>query len=208
MVKVTGPMMSLSASGTLANTATFAVWKGRPYVRNRVIPANPKSSGQTGMRAMFRYLAQAWAGIGASPQGTWATRAAAKAVSSFNEFMSYNQLRFRDFKAPTIAYPEDTTDVEAVAGVNTAVAGERTILLTQPITTANDGQCVLFFRSSSAVFDTSWENLIAVKPISGTDDVVHIDGPLDPGTYYYNMRTATDDGQLSNEIGEISETLP
>jgi hypothetical protein len=207
MVKVSGPMFSLEASGTLADTATFAKWKGRPYVRSRVVPSNPKSAGQTGMRSMFRYLSQIWKSIGASPKATWALRAAAKAVSPFNEFVSYNQLRFRDFKAPTLAFPEATANTPAVAGALSAAAGERTISVTQAITTANDGQAVLFFRSPTGTFTTSWEKLVAVKPIVGTAAVIFIDGPLDPGTYYYDTRLCTKDGQLSAETGEVSETL-
>ena len=41
MVKVYGPMMSLDATGTIGKTATFSKWKGRNYVRQRVVPANP-----------------------------------------------------------------------------------------------------------------------------------------------------------------------
>ena len=56
MVKITGPMMSLDAQGTLGDAITFAKWKGRPYVRQRVIPSNPKTGAQLGRRAMFKFL--------------------------------------------------------------------------------------------------------------------------------------------------------
>ncbi len=50
MPRVTGPLMSLAASQTLGDTLVFSQWKGRYYVRLRVIPYNPKSSYQTGIR--------------------------------------------------------------------------------------------------------------------------------------------------------------
>jgi len=46
MAKVNGPFMSLSASGTFADTLTASIWKGRPYIRQRVIPANPRTDLQ------------------------------------------------------------------------------------------------------------------------------------------------------------------
>jgi hypothetical protein len=207
MVKCYGPALSLDASGTIAKTVTYSKWKGRNYARTRVVPANPRSASQTGMRAMFRFLTQAWAAILTASQATWETRAAAKAVSPFNEFLSYNQLRWRDFKAPTSLYPEAATDTPSVAGVLSATAGERTIQVQQLITTANDGWAVLFFRSPTGTFATAWDKLVGVKLIDGTDPVILVDGPLDPGTYYYDTRLITLDGQLSAETGEQSAVL-
>lgn len=57
--KVTGPFMSLDASGTLANTLTASKWKGRPYMRQRVVPANPETTGQKGVRSILGTLAKA-----------------------------------------------------------------------------------------------------------------------------------------------------
>jgi len=51
MTRLTGPVMSLSASGALADTLVFSQWKGRFYARLLVTPYNPKSNYQTGIRA-------------------------------------------------------------------------------------------------------------------------------------------------------------
>ena len=50
MPKVTGPLMSMSASGTVGNTITF---DKRGFVRQRVIPANPRSDAQGNVRQML-----------------------------------------------------------------------------------------------------------------------------------------------------------
>ena len=59
MAKVKGPLMSLEASGSIANTITFSIWKGRPYVRQLVTPANPSSAGQIAIRKVLGSLAKA-----------------------------------------------------------------------------------------------------------------------------------------------------
>jgi hypothetical protein len=45
-MRLTGPAMSMAASGTMAKTLVFSIWKGRAYGRLRVIPKNMRTSGQ------------------------------------------------------------------------------------------------------------------------------------------------------------------
>lgn len=207
MVKVNAPCLSLEASGAIGKAIVFSKWKGRPYARTLVKPANPKSGGQVGVRSMFKFLAQNWATVIAGSQATWETRADQKIISPFNAFMGYNQFRYRDFQAPTSLDPPATTDVAAVIGVTTAVAGVRSITVTAPITTANDGWGVMLFRALAPAFSTAFDNLIAVGLVDGVNDVVFVDSPLVADTYYYNFREFTLDGQLGAEDGEINETV-
>lgn len=51
--------MSLSASGSVADTITFSIWKGRPYVRELVTPANPQTAGQAAVRSILGAIAKA-----------------------------------------------------------------------------------------------------------------------------------------------------
>lgn len=207
MVRVQAPALSLEASGSLGGALVFAKWKGRAYIRTLVTPANPRSGGQVGMRAMLKFLSQDWSNVSAANQATWETRADQQTISPFNAFIGYNQFRWRDFLAPTQHDPEDTADTAAVLGALSASAGVRSITVTQAVTTANDGWGILFFRSPTGTFDTAFDNLKAVKPVDGTNDVIFVDSPLDAGTYYYDTRECTEDGQLSAETGEVNATV-
>lgn len=207
MVKVQAPALSLEASGSLAGALVFSKWKGRPYVRSLVKPANPQSGGQVGMRSMFRFLAQQWASVSAGNQATWEDRADQLVASEFNAYMSYNQFRWRDFLAPTQHDPEDDSDTAPVEGTLAAVAGVRSITVTQPITTANDGWGIAFFRGLSTGFSSAFDNLVGVRPIDGTNDVVLVDSPLDPDQYFYVIRSITIDGQLGSESSEVNATV-
>lgn len=60
MAKVTAPLLSMGASGTVGKTMTFGSWKGIPYIRQRVTPANPNSSGQQQTRTVFAGASQTW----------------------------------------------------------------------------------------------------------------------------------------------------
>jgi len=59
MAKVTGPLMSLGASGSVAKTITFSIWKGRPYVRELVTPSNPRTEVQVETRSYLGAIAKA-----------------------------------------------------------------------------------------------------------------------------------------------------
>lgn len=59
MAKVNGPFMSLSASGTFGNILTASIWKGRPYMRQRVDPSNPSTADQITARKYLGSLAKA-----------------------------------------------------------------------------------------------------------------------------------------------------
>jgi hypothetical protein len=207
MVRVQAPALSLEASGSLAGALVFAKWKGRPYVRSLVKPANPRSGGQVGMRAMLKFLSQDWTNLSAANQATWEDRADQQVISEFNAYVGYNQFRWRDFLAPTQHDPEDTADTPSVAGTLAAAAGVRSITVTQPITTANDGWAIALFRGLTTGFDSAFDNLIQVRPIDGTNDVVFVDSPLDPDQYFYVARTITADGQLSAEGNEANATV-
>lgn len=59
MAKTTAPFLSLAASGTFAKTLTASKWKGRSYMRLRVIPSNPKTVGQLTNRSIIGTMAKA-----------------------------------------------------------------------------------------------------------------------------------------------------
>ena len=63
MARVTGPLMSMEASGTVGKSLTFANWVGRPYVRRWTRPSNPQTVDQMDQRNAFSVVgvAVSWA---------------------------------------------------------------------------------------------------------------------------------------------------
>lgn len=61
MARVTGPLMSMEASGTIGKTLTFANWVGRQYVRRWTRPSNPQTQHQMDQRNAFSII-----GVGVS----------------------------------------------------------------------------------------------------------------------------------------------
>jgi len=92
MPRLTGPLFSLDASGTIADTIVYSSWKGLSYARIRVVPYNPKSAYQTGIRntvtkGVFYWKVGTY--VTAGQKTWWGTYAEGTNMSGFNRFMKY-----------------------------------------------------------------------------------------------------------------------
>ena len=208
MVKVNAPAMSLDASGALAGSLVFSKWKGRNYVRELVIPVNPKSGGQVGVRAMFKFLAQQWDGLSSGAKNSWEDRADDMIVSEFNAYMSYNQRRWRNFQMPSTQDPaqEESTAPSDPSGAATPGVRSMLIELWHGVQAPNWGYAI--FRSLTSSFTLTWDKCIAVVQVDAGGDAEYIDTPLDPGTYYYNAIGFMVDGKKGADGLEFSGTIP
>jgi len=109
--KVTGPLFSISASGTVAKSMTFSSWKGISYVREWFTPANPQTAKQTNNRTALSLLVESWQGESGSTQDFWNEDAQGYAMSGFNLYVK------KGLKAYIAQLGVDTTPVSvSVAG--------------------------------------------------------------------------------------------
>lgn len=194
MAVVQGPAFSLAASGKLGGAIVFSIWKGRPYVRALVTPANPRSGAQTGFRSSMKFLSQNWSGLSAGEMATWLTRANDMTVSNFNAFTSYNQKRWRNFLTPSKEDPAAEASTEATAPTGAAVAGVRmaTVTLTDTGTAPDWGY--ILYRGLTTGFTPAISNAIAIVPWSTDPTTVYVDTPLEPDEYFYRSQGFNDDG--------------
>lgn len=207
MTKVFAPALSLDASGTIGDAITFSKWKGRNYIRERVIPANPKSGLQVGFRSMFKFLAQNWAARTAPEKASWDDLADAGVISNFNAYMAGNQNRWRRFTAPSAGTPATEVGLvsDFVGGSAPAATGgvaSITIDVTSGVINQNWG--LLIFKGLTG-FSTALSNCVAAILVdTATTAYSWLDSPLAAGAYFYNTRLFTEDGVLGAELGEIT----
>jgi hypothetical protein len=90
MAKTTAPLLSFGAAGQIAKTAVYATWRGRPYVRRHVIPANPQSASQTETRTLFAWLNSVWKAMGSLGIAPWDRFATGQAFVGRNAFIGQN----------------------------------------------------------------------------------------------------------------------
>lgn len=186
MAIVSGPLLSLEASGKIAGAIVFSKWKGRPVVRQLVTPSNPQSAAQWGQRSMMRFLSVAWAGISAGDRAGWNDLAESGKYSPFNAYVSYNLARWTQWQDP-IVKPTQAAGTIPVMGALTVTGGVRQLTVSNIITTANDIWGMLIAVSTTTGFtpaksDTRYVALYSASPVSA------IITSLDPATYF--IRTA------------------
>lgn len=124
MAKVTGPLLSLDASGSVASTMVFSRWKGINYVRQRVIPTYTNTFKQAAIRDLITQATQAWKTgatvgsvvINSTYKAAFDAAAAGLAMSGFNMFIkncvaiNYDATTSPYFDGTLVA-PEDPTDL-------------------------------------------------------------------------------------------------
>lgn len=96
MSKITAPLLSFTAAGQIAKTQVYASWKGRPYVRRYVTPANPNSTGQAMTRNAFAFLSNVYKVAPSIFQAPWQAYAKGKVMTDRNAFFSKNVSLLRD----------------------------------------------------------------------------------------------------------------
>lgn len=207
MARTTGPLMSLDASGTVAGTIVFSKWKGRNYVRQRVIPSNPRSPAQVGVRAMMKFLSQIWAGLSTMEKATWQTQADAITASPFNAFTKYNMARWGIDDGPTEEYPAAETSTPVAMDDLTPTGGLRSVSVSVTTDTNADSWGVILCRSEVMGFTPSRANAIALLPAGSAATVTYLDTPLDPGTWYYRAANFNVDGIIGAYVAEESAVV-
>jgi len=90
MAKTTAPLLSFDAGGAIAKTQVYSRWRGVPYVRRYVIPANPQTTAQTLTRDIFRTMGQMWNFLPAGGRAPWTAFATGRAFTDRNAFTGQN----------------------------------------------------------------------------------------------------------------------
>ena len=88
MARVTGPLFSMSASGTIGKAVTYGSWKGRPCARTWFIPENPQTAGQTNVRLALALLVAYWQiTVSQAQKDAYEVGAQGQGMSGYNLYM-------------------------------------------------------------------------------------------------------------------------
>lgn len=134
MARTVAPLLSFEAGGQIAKTQVYATWKGRPYVRRYVVPANPKTVAQTATRSAFAFLNALWKFYPAGATSAWALYAEGFRITDRNAFLKANISPLRlaaDLTGMTIS-PAAKSGFMAPAMVVTPTDGTLTVAITEP----------------------------------------------------------------------------
>ena len=118
MAKWKSPLFS-DIRNKLGENVVFSMWKGRPYMRSYVVPANPDSLKQRANRdQMAKIVAMYQANVkgDASIAAAWDVEALPALISGYNRFVSYGRkvtLGVLDLSSTTISIPVTASAIPA-----------------------------------------------------------------------------------------------
>ena len=206
MARVTGPLLSMDASGAVGGSIVFSKWKGRNYVRRFVVPHNPRSALQVAQRAVLRFLSTDWAGIPVLDQATWDSLAAATNISPFNAYLSNGLNRNSQLKGPARVYPADESGPIPTAPTLAVTGGVHNagIVITQGVIPG--GTAWFLYRKEGGPPAGLVSELIAVVGYSGVT-TPYSDSPLVPGTYHYKAKGLTETGAMGLLSADASDVV-
>ena len=90
MSRLTAPLLSFDARGKIADTLVYSNWRGVPYARRMVIPANPKTTGQVLTRDIFANLELRWKQGGVLMRAPWDRFAVGQKFVGRNAYLGKN----------------------------------------------------------------------------------------------------------------------
>lgn len=135
MAKTVAPLLSFDAGGQIAKTQVYSRWKGRPYVRRYVVPANPDTVEQQKTRTSFKWLMEAWKFLPASATQGWLLYGDSLQITDRNAWAKANvsALRAASTLDPMTISPAARSGIIASAMVVTPGSGQLTVDLTAPV---------------------------------------------------------------------------
>lgn len=90
MAKVTAPALSFGAGGQIGKSMVYGKWRGVPYVRRHVVPANPRTTAQTLTRGTFALLREMWKRAPSEVYDAWNAFAQGRPFTGMNKFVGEN----------------------------------------------------------------------------------------------------------------------
>lgn len=134
MAKTRAPLLSFGASGQIGKSQVYSSWRGVPYARAMVKPANPNTAGQKLTRNTFAFLNNVWKLAGADAIAPWNANASGRPYTGRNKFISANNgvLRSQTDLLLFTGSPGANGGLAAAAVAATGSAGAIAVTMTAP----------------------------------------------------------------------------
>lgn len=198
MSKLTGPCLSLSASGKLAKSIVYAAWKGIAYARQYVTPANPNTAGQQTQRGYLTSALALWHDV------TYVLLALDLAnlnrgASILGRIMSGFNMYVKNYINSKVA---GATPIQIYGTVETSVAAPNTeIDCSSKESTVNVGLRYGYSPSSMPYSITRDEGAVA-----GTTHTFYMPAVTTGQVVYYQIYDKTASSEVNLGIGKIAIT--
>jgi hypothetical protein len=186
VARLIGPLLSTSASGTLAGVLTYQTDHRGTHVRKTQIPSQPRTRPQLSRRAVMRYLVHAWTpGLTKADRETWAVPDGGPGPTAYNNFCGVNARTWqRQNLIQAALSPTSPSLAPNYLSVPTAVGGPRAVTWTVNYDSIFDGWCHCLILGNDAGFSDGLDGTTDFRLIVGVGEFVYVAADLQPGHYW------------------------
>jgi len=140
MAKITNPLHSISATGTVADTFTFRTQRGTNVVHKKMTPRLLQSTAQQERQAIYSGICSTWNTLDAGTKAGWEVIGKERNITGFNAYCSAELIAAYSTPARTYATwnPADKAAEITLSNGNltaTGIAAYRCMRATQGLTT-------------------------------------------------------------------------
>lgn len=201
MVKLTGPLISIEASGTLGKLLTYNRQPRGTTLRRKPQPKHPRTKAQVAVQAALTFVTQQWKNRSQAEQDSWDHADFVDAVSPYTNYVKFNCQRIRAVLPPIVEYPYDVPRATCQGWSKFATAQYRSIRLAWICYAAlAQSWGLVIFRRTAPWPPAIFENLCHVGIMDDALVHTHVDGPLEPGTYSYRFQAFSKYGRMGGGL--------
>lgn len=197
MVKLKGPMSSVSAAGTVGKTLVFSNWRGRAYARKLTLPAQPRPPQQLASRAAHSFLTDQWDNLDGSYKISWDDHPRFATTDLFRAYLHENLRTWNINLATSALYPTPRTQTHGtIIGFQANPQGRRAEF-SITVLAANQSWGLMLLHDSATITTTEQHRTIKLVPLLTPGTHTWWYGPLPAGTHYFSYMRFTFDGSRS-----------
>lgn len=210
MPTVTGPLLSVSASGSIGKLITYRDTPRGPVALSYSKPTGNATRPQLGIRSMVAWLPQAIATLTPTQLATWANLPNPSDLPLNNLIFSHAMARWAASLAPSLIYPPLTGGYAAIASTRTATVsnGIATVTIT-PTSIPTPLRGVAIRLGTTLATPLKRDEVIAVYDMPAQNVALpHKIHDLPSGTYQVRWQPFAIDGRKPNPTSAITFTIP
>jgi len=194
MVKIVGPLLSQSATGTLSKLITYLPGKGIQIARALAKRRAPDRVDQLAARTIFAFLAATWKEMTTAQRLTWLKTDDQEIAAARLEYFRFNLLNWRSYLPPSRSFPPDRSPSTPTVAFYPPIQWKRGIYIYWLCLLPIDVWGAILSLRASPGDPPAWHNLRAFKLFSKSGYDWLWSGKLPPGTYYTTIQTVNHTG--------------
>lgn len=198
MVKLTGPLISIAASGTLGGLLTFNLQPRGTTLRKKPQPKHPRTGAQVAVQAALTFVTQQWQTLELWQQDSWLNPIFPDGPSPYNNYVLFNTRRIRSGLPPIQDYHVDLQGYVCQGFKPEAIGKVHHVYLWWRCYGALAQTWGMFiYRDTSPHPPADFDKLIHVGIMDDALAHDHLDTPLPAGSYSYRWQSFSEGGRLS-----------